>query len=247
MYLLWLKSLLRVCVETMMFLVWSSRRITSSTVVLRTLGEGTESEQAVVRRGRRGARGGGLRLQREWRVASHEKVAARRGDEGGNQAHQVIVHVARISERGRAGSHDGGDERVRLGEGGVVDVQPVHRDAVQSRVVQHHHAVTVQSEPLQREHGVVRLHHHIARLVLIREDAVRLHQLLAVPVIQRLQQVRPHARPCPASYRVAQHEALQAVAPIRLPVNHVHQILLHRLRLRIPAGPVVPGAPAVAG
>ena len=37
MYLLWLKSLLRVCVDTMMFLVCSSRRITSKTVVLRTL------------------------------------------------------------------------------------------------------------------------------------------------------------------------------------------------------------------
>ena len=37
MYLLWLKSLLRVWVETMMFLVWRSRRMTSSTVVLRTV------------------------------------------------------------------------------------------------------------------------------------------------------------------------------------------------------------------
>ncbi len=38
MYLLWLKSLLRVCVDTMMFFVCNKRRMTSSTVVLRTLG-----------------------------------------------------------------------------------------------------------------------------------------------------------------------------------------------------------------
>ena len=40
MYLLWLKSLLRVWVDTMMFFVWRSRRMTSNTVVLRTLRAG---------------------------------------------------------------------------------------------------------------------------------------------------------------------------------------------------------------
>jgi hypothetical protein len=39
-YLLWLKSLLRVWVDTMMFFVWRSRRMTSNTVVLRTLRAG---------------------------------------------------------------------------------------------------------------------------------------------------------------------------------------------------------------
>ena len=38
MYLLWLKSLLRECEDTMMFLVCRSRRMTSRTVVLRTAG-----------------------------------------------------------------------------------------------------------------------------------------------------------------------------------------------------------------
>ena len=38
MYLLWLKSLLLECEDTMMFLVCNSRRMTSSTVVFRTAG-----------------------------------------------------------------------------------------------------------------------------------------------------------------------------------------------------------------
>ena len=47
MYLLWLKSLLRACVETMMFLVCSNLRITSNTVVLRTLSD----RKAIVKQG----------------------------------------------------------------------------------------------------------------------------------------------------------------------------------------------------
>ncbi len=47
MYLLWLKSLLRVCVETMMFFVCSRRRMTSSTVVLRTLQGGARQKRPV--------------------------------------------------------------------------------------------------------------------------------------------------------------------------------------------------------
>ena len=38
MYFDWLKSLLRLCDDTMMFFVWSRRRITSNTDVLRTAG-----------------------------------------------------------------------------------------------------------------------------------------------------------------------------------------------------------------
>lgn len=44
-----------------------------------------------------------------------------------------------------------------------------------------HHAVGVLSQPLQRQQGVVGLHHHVAHLVLVWENRVGLHQLLGVP------------------------------------------------------------------
>lgn len=48
-------------------------------------------------------------------VASHEEVQAWRGDERGNQPDQVVVHVARVPQRGGAGRHDGGDLQVGTG------------------------------------------------------------------------------------------------------------------------------------
>ena len=41
----------------------------------------------------------------ERRVSSHEEVQAWCGDEGGNQANQVVVHVARVPQGGGAGGH----------------------------------------------------------------------------------------------------------------------------------------------
>ncbi len=60
-------------------------------------------------------------------------------------------------------------------------MQPLHCDAVQGGVVQHHHCVRMLREPLEGEHAVVRLHNHVAALALVGEDAVGLDQLLAVP------------------------------------------------------------------
>ena len=79
MYLDLSYSLARAWAETMMFLGCSSRRMTSSTVVLRT------SAAVRVRL---------LPFDRQRRVPGHQEVAARRGDERGYQPHQVVVHVA---------------------------------------------------------------------------------------------------------------------------------------------------------
>ena len=110
----------------------------------------------------------------ERRVAGHEEVEARRGDEGRDEADEVVVHVARVAQRGRRRRHDGRHQRVDLRERRRLDVQPVGGDAVQRRVVQHDDAVGAQRQPLQRQQRVVRLHHHVARLVQVREHAVRL-------------------------------------------------------------------------
>lgn len=42
-------------------------------------------------------------------VGGHEEVAARGGDERGEDADEVVVHVARVAEGGCRGGHDGGD------------------------------------------------------------------------------------------------------------------------------------------
>ena len=55
----------------------------------------------------------------------------------------------------RRSAADGGDQGVRLREGRVLELQAVHRDAVQRGVVQHHHGVRVERQALQGQHRVV--------------------------------------------------------------------------------------------
>lgn len=45
----------------------------------------------------------------EWRVPCHKEVETRCGDQRCNQANEVIVHVAGVSQGGGAGRHDGGN------------------------------------------------------------------------------------------------------------------------------------------
>ena len=110
-----------------------------------------------------------MSVQSQRRVAGHQEVAAGRGDEGGHEADQVVVHVPRVPQGGRAGGHDGRDQRVGLGEAGVRDLEPVDCDVVQRRVVQDDHTVSVQRQALKGQQAVVRLHDHVC-LLLVREN-----------------------------------------------------------------------------
>ena len=58
--------------------------------------------------------GVGTRVQRQRRVTRHQKVTPRGGHEGSDQAHEVVVHVARVSQSGGRRSHDGRDDLVLL-------------------------------------------------------------------------------------------------------------------------------------
>ena len=72
----------------------------------------------------------------EGRVRGHEVVAAGRGDEGGDDAAEVVVHVAWVAEGGCGGGHGGGDELVCLLEGGFLDVEAVGSDAGEGAIVE---------------------------------------------------------------------------------------------------------------
>lgn len=124
-------------------------------------------------------------------------------------------------------------------------MQAVRGYQVQGCVVQHHHAVRILSQPLKCEERVVGLDHHVAHLVLVGKHRVGLHQLLGVPVIQPFQEVGAQARACPPSDGVTQHEALQTVTAIRLPVYDVKDVLVDLLSLGESTGPVVASSSSV--
>ena len=88
---------------------------------------------------------------------------------------KIILWQCYQPECGGADGHDGGDQSVDLSEWGILYVEPVGGDAVQSGVVEHNHAVCWLGKPLECEQGVVWLHDDVANLVLVRKHAVRLY------------------------------------------------------------------------
>ena len=114
-------------------------------------------------------------------------MKARGGNERRHEAYQVVVHVAREAEGVGGRGHDGRDERVDLCDRRAVRVQPLRRDAIERRVVQHDHCVGIQREPLEGEQRVVRLHDDVAAVLVVGEDRVRLDQLLREVVVDRLE------------------------------------------------------------
>ena len=49
-------------------------------------------------------------------------------------------------------------------------MEPLHCNAIEGSVVQHHHSIGIQGQALQGQQGVVGLNHHITRLILVWED-----------------------------------------------------------------------------
>jgi hypothetical protein len=134
---------------------------------------------------------------------------------------------------------------VGLLERRLLDVHPVAGDAPQRAVVEHDDRVGVLREPAHGQHAVVRLHDDIAGELRVREDGVRLDQLLGKAVVEALEQEAAHAGARAAGDRVQQHEALERVAAVGLAVDHVHDVLVHLLAHRVAGRPVVAGAGAV--
>lgn len=82
---------------------------------------------------------------------------------------------------------------------------------------------------------------HIARVGRVREDRVGLDDLLRKAVVHALEQERAETGSGTAGNRVQQHEALEGIASVRFPVNHLHDLLVHRLAGLVSITPVVAG------
>jgi hypothetical protein len=168
-------------------------------------------------------------IAREGRVGRHQKVASRRRNEGRDDAHEVIVHVTRITQRLRARSHHrrhlptrerlsaphprstthGGyaHELICLIERGGLYVQPIARYPRQRPIVEHDDRIGVVRQSFQREEGIVRLHDDVA-LLCVGKDGIRLDELLGELVVQPLEYERAETRARAAGDGVHEHESL---------------------------------------
>jgi hypothetical protein len=177
-------------------------------------------------------------------VGGHEEVAFRGGDEGGEDGHQVVVHVARVAQGGGAGGHDGGDELVGLLEGGLLQVQAVGGNVGEGAVVEDDDRVGVLGEAAHGEDAVVGVDDDVARVGGVGEDGVGLDDLFGEAVVEALEEERTQAGAGTAGDGVQQHEALEGVATVGLAVDHLHDFLVDGLAGLVAIAPVVAGADA---
>jgi hypothetical protein len=80
---------------------------------------------------------------------------------------------------------------------------------------------------------------YIASACCVRENRVRLDDLLREAVVEPLEQKRSESRSGATSNRVEHHEALERVATIRFAVNHFHDVLVDALASLVAITPIV--------
>ena len=113
----------------------------------------------------------------EGRVPRHEVVEAWRGDEGGNEANQVVVHVARIPQRCGTGGHYG---RYLRGRG--VTVGGANRTVVKVMVYTHKNAPTHNSHTHTHTYTQMQTHTYNVHTDTHTHTAITLCAPLSSPV-----------------------------------------------------------------
>lgn len=124
-------------------------------------------------------------------------------------------------------------------------MQPIRSNMAQRTIIQHDHRIRILHQPSHRQHAIVRMHNHIARVRRIRKHRIRLYNLLGEPIVQPLEQKAAQTRSRSASNRVQHHEPFEGVTAVGLAVNHLHDILADGLTGLVAITPVVGGAHAI--
>ena len=193
------------------------------------LGELGDGEGAVLL----GAAGG------EGREAHHEEVETGEGDEVHGELAEVGVELAGEAQAAGDARHDGRDEVVEVAERGRGELEGAEADVVQGLVVKHHALVGVLDQLVHGQRGVVGLHHRVGHLGR-RHHREGAHDAVGVLLADLGDEQRAHAGARAAAERVADLEALEAVAGLGLLAHHVQHRVDQLGALRVVAlGPVV--------
>ena len=102
-------------------------------------------------------------------------------------------------------------------------------DPIERGVVEDDDGVGVEREALQRQQRVVRLHHHVAAVLLVGEDRVGLDELFGEAVVEALEEEGAHAGAGASGDGVAHEKSLQRLRAVSLAIDHLHDLLLNSL------------------
>ena len=183
-------------------------RIASSHHVLgieHLLGELRDSQSAVLLRATRG----------QGSEADHEEVETGEGDEVDSQLTQIRVQLTRETQAAGDAGHDSGHEVVQVTEGGGSELEGTEADVVQGLIVNAHDFISVFDQLVHRQSGVVWLHDGIRHLGR-RHDGEGEHHTIGVLLTDLGDQEGSHAGAGTTSERVADLEALEAIAGLGL-------------------------------
>ena len=109
---------------------------------------------------------------------------------------------------------------VEVSVGRRCQLQGAEANIVQGLIVNAEGLIRVLHELVDRESGVVGLHHGVGHL-RGRHDAEGVHDAVGVLLADLADEQRAHPRACTPTQRVGELEALQAVAVLRLLPHHV--------------------------
>ncbi len=165
-----------------------------------------------------------------------------KGNHVDGQLAEIRVQLAREAQTRSDARHDGGDEVVEIAVRRVRQLQGAHADVVESLVVDAEGLVRVLHQLVDRQRGVVGLHHRVRHLGR-RHDREGGHHAVGELLADLGDEQSAHAGAGAAAERVRDLEPLQAVAALGLAADHVEDLVDELGALGVVAlGPVVAGA-----
>ena len=162
------------------------------------------------------------------RKAWHEEVEAGERHHVDSQLPQVCVELPGESQRGRDPTHGHADQVVKVPVTWRGQLQRAETDVVEGLVVDAEGLICVLQELVDRQGGVVGLHHCVGDF-RGGHDAEGVHDAVWVLLSDLVDEEGSHAGAGATPQRVNQLEALQAVTALTLAPHPVHH-LLHQLR-----------------
>ncbi len=152
--------------------------------------------------------------------ARHEEVEAGEGNHVDSQLPEISIELTRETEAGGYTRHGEGDQMVEITICGVGELEGTEADVVKSLIVNAVGLICVLNKLVNRESGIVWLHHSVRDLGR-RHNRVGVHDPVGVLLPDLRDEKGAHARSSAATKGVGELEALKAVTGLSLLAHNI--------------------------
>eukprot|EP00976_Prorocentrum_cordatum_P097067 1190848-Prorocentrum_minimum.AAC.1 len=152
--------------------------------------------------------------------ADHEEMEAGEGDQVHGELAQIGVQLTGETQAAGDTGHHGGDQMVKIAEGGGGQLEGAEADIVQGLVIEDHALIGVLNQLMYGQGGVVRLNHGVGHLGG-GHDGEGQHHAVGVLLANLGDEEGAHAGAGATTQGVADLEALEAIARLGLLAHNV--------------------------